>query len=78
MNAKLKDFLDERIKRLAATVPTWAEAKRDFERQYLTQVLEITMGNVAAAARLAGKDRRDFYDAMRKHGLEPGAFRGGA
>jgi len=39
-------------------------------------------GNVAAAARLAGKDRKDFYDLMKRHHVDPGrlsflrAFRG--
>jgi two-component system response regulator GlrR len=55
--------------------PTFRQAKREFERNYVVQALRATQGKVAAAARLAGKDRKDFYDLMHKHGIDPDAYR---
>jgi two-component system, NtrC family, response regulator GlrR len=41
-------------------VKTLSEARREFEKQYLTNLLELTEGNVTRAAELAGKYRADF------------------
>jgi two-component system response regulator GlrR len=51
------------------------EARRQFEREYLTQLLKLTGGNVSQAARLAQRNRTDFYALLGRHGLEPGAFK---
>ena len=52
------------------------EAKLDFEREYLVELLELTRGNVSKAAKLAGKYRADFYELMKKCGLKADDFRG--
>jgi two-component system response regulator GlrR len=54
---------------------SFKEAKLDFERNYLTQLIEFTQGNVTHAARLAGKHRADLYELFKKHNLDPAAFR---
>lgn len=41
----------------------------EFERSYLTHVLEASEGNVTEAARRAGKERRTFSRLMDKHGI---------
>ena len=46
-----------------------------FERAYLMEALRRCAGNVSAAARLAGRNRSDFYDLMRRHALSPGEFK---
>jgi len=51
------------------------KAKAEFEKTYVIQALKITEGRVAAAARLAGKDRKDFYDLMKKHLIDPDEYR---
>jgi two-component system response regulator GlrR len=51
------------------------EARENFERVYLMQVLTATRGNVSQAAALSGKYRADFYKLLRKHALDPGAFK---
>lgn len=56
-------------------VPSFKEAKRHFERQYISQVLRASHGNISRAARLAQKDRKDFYDVMRRNGIDPKTFR---
>ena len=52
-----------------------AEAKQRFERDYLVGLLKLTDGNVADAARLADRNRTEFYRLMQKHGLTPGHFK---
>jgi len=56
-------------------VLTFAEAKQRFERDYLVGLLKLTDGNVADAARLADRNRTEFYRLMQKHGLTPGHFK---
>jgi two-component system response regulator GlrR len=65
----------------ALRVPTmevlsYAEARTRFEREYLVGLLKMTDGNVADAARLAERNRTEFYRLLQKHGLTPGQFRG--
>jgi two-component system response regulator GlrR len=57
-------------------VLSYTEARQRFERDYLVGLLKITDGNVADAARLADRNRTEFYRLMQKHGLTPGLFRG--
>ncbi len=57
-------------------VLTYAEAKQRFEREYLVGLLKITDGNVADAARLAGRNRTEFYRLLQKNELTPGHFKG--
>ncbi len=57
-------------------VPSFKDAKRQFEKQYISQVLRESRGNISRAARLAQKDRKDFYDVMRRNGIDPRSFRG--
>jgi two-component system response regulator GlrR len=51
------------------------EARRAFEREYLVRILKITGGNVTQAARLAGRNRTEFYRLLERHALEPGMFK---
>ncbi|HMM86667.1 sigma 54-interacting transcriptional regulator [Azohydromonas sp.] len=59
-------------------VEPFDEARRRFERDYLVQLLRLTGGNAALAARLAQRNRTDFYALLARHHLEPGAFRAGS
>lgn len=64
----------------ALRVPTvevlsFAQARERFERDYLVGLLKMTDGNVADAARLADRNRTEFYRLLQKHGLTPGRFR---
>jgi len=56
-------------------VQTYAEAKQRFERDYLVGLLKLTDGNVADAARLADRNRTEFYRLLQKHELTPGLFK---
>ena len=55
-------------------VLTYAEAKRNFEHEYLVGLLKLTDGNVADAARLADRNRTEFYRLLQKHELIAGHF----
>ena len=50
-------------------------ARDAFEKKYLIRLLEITRGNVTTAANMAGKYRADFYTLLKKHQLDPAAFK---
>jgi DNA-binding NtrC family response regulator len=45
------------------------EARAEFERGYLTDVLARSQGNVSRAARSAGLSRASFYEKMKKLGI---------
>ncbi len=51
------------------------EAKKRFERDYLTKLLQLTSGNVTQAARLANRNRTEFYKLLHRHHLEPSEFK---
>jgi two-component system, NtrC family, response regulator GlrR len=56
-------------------VSSFRDAKRRFERDYVARVLRLCKGNISRAARIAKKDRKDFYDVMRRNGINPTEFR---
>ena len=59
----------------AEEVPSFKEAKRAFETRYVVGLLRRCGGNISRAARLAKKDRKDFYDVIRRTGVDPSQFR---
>jgi two-component system, NtrC family, response regulator GlrR len=54
---------------------SYDEAREEFTRGYLIQHLRITQGNVSQAARIAKRNRTDFYKLMARHQVEPEAFK---
>jgi two-component system response regulator GlrR len=56
-------------------VPSFKEAKRAFETRYVIGLLRRCRGNISRAARLAKKDRKDFYDVIRRTGVDPQQYR---
>ena len=59
----------------ASRVPTFDEARDEFTRSYLGQLLQITRGNVTQAAKLAGRNRTDFYKLLSRHQLQPDEYK---
>jgi two-component system response regulator GlrR len=47
------------------------QAKEEFERHYLKELLELSGGNISRASQMAGRYRADFYKLLRKYGLHP-------
>jgi len=58
-----------------AKLPSFDEARDEFTRSYLSQILQITGGNVSQAARLAKRNRTDFYKLLGRHQLVPDDFK---
>lgn len=58
-----------------AEMRSFDEARREFERDYLSQLLKITRGNVTQAARLAQRNRTDFYALLGRHQMDPANFK---
>ena len=56
-------------------LPSFDEARDEFTRNYLVQLLQITEGNVSQAARLAKRNRTDFYKLLTRHEIRPEAFK---
>jgi two-component system response regulator GlrR len=56
-------------------LPSFDEARDEFTRNYLSQILQITAGNVSQAARLAKRNRTDFYKLLSRHQLQPDDFK---
>jgi len=59
----------------AGKLLSFTDARDEFTRNYLTQILQITMGNVSQAARLAKRNRTDFYKLLARHELNPDQFK---
>ncbi|NPA95231.1 MAG: sigma-54-dependent Fis family transcriptional regulator [Thermodesulfobacteria bacterium] len=51
------------------------EARYEFTRKYLENLLKITKGNISLAAKHAGYYRADFYKLLERHELEAESFR---
>jgi two-component system response regulator GlrR len=54
---------------------SFSDARDEFTRNYLSQILQITMGNVSQAARLAKRNRTDFYKLLSRYDLNPDSFK---
>ncbi|MCP9454626.1 MAG: sigma-54 dependent transcriptional regulator [Nitrospira sp.] len=52
------------------------EAREEFERTYLKNLLQLTGGNISRAAQFAGRYRADFYKMLKKYGLHPSMTKG--
>lgn len=70
-----EDLILPALKTEANDLKPLKDAKENFEKKYLLQLVELTEGNMAQAARLAGKYRADLYDLLKKYDIKPSTFR---
>ena len=56
-------------------LPTFVEARNQFELHYLRKLLQITKGNVTQAARMADRNRTEFYKLLSRHELDANDFK---
>jgi two-component system response regulator GlrR len=68
---QLSDAIQENLE----NIPSFSEARRNFEQQYLVRLMQITRGNVSHAARIAGRNRTEFYKLLRRHHIFPALFK---
>jgi two-component system response regulator GlrR len=68
-------FTTQALHSRPSNIPTLDEAKQSFERRYLISVLRAAEGNVTTAARMAGRNRTEFYKLVGRYELDPAQFR---
>lgn len=68
-------LVERALKGKPATFVPLAEARERFEFDYISSLLHTTEGNVAQAARLAQRNRSEFYKLLKKHDLDPAQYR---
>ena len=59
----------------AGRIQTLKDARDEFDKKYLISVMRVANGNVASAARIAGRNRTEFYKLLSMHGLDAGEFK---
>ena len=70
-----KEFVKRSLGQEAKQVPTYDEAREEFALAYLKNNLQSTAGNVSQAARLAKRNRTDFYKLLARYRLQPDDFK---
>ena len=70
-----EDLVSSAIKESREQILPFSEARREFEQQYLLHLMQITKGNVSHAARIAGRNRTEFYKLLGRHHIVPSLFK---
>jgi two-component system response regulator GlrR len=68
-------LVQQALRQEPASLEPLEEARRAFERDYLIRILRMTAGNVTQAAKLAQRNRTEFYKLLERHRLEPKTFK---
>ena len=68
-------LVDSAMRGQSAELSSFESARSEFERDYLAKLLKITGGNVTQAARLAKRNRTEFYKLLQRHHLDPKLFK---
>jgi two-component system, NtrC family, response regulator GlrR len=69
------DLVQRALRDTPERLPPLAEARRKFEQDYLVRLLQMTRGNVSQAARIADRNRTDFYKLLQRHHIVPALFK---
>ena len=69
------ELVKESLGEQSTTLPSFTDARDEFIRNYLSQLLKMTGGNVSQAARMAKRNRTDFYKLLSRHQLDPEVFK---
>ncbi len=70
-----ESFVQESLGGEAASAPAFDEAREELSRQYLTDNLLESKGNVTESARLAKRNRTDFYRLLTRYRLQAEDFK---
>ncbi|WP_250655226.1 sigma 54-interacting transcriptional regulator [Alkalimarinus coralli] len=63
------------LEQQAEYLPSFNDARAEFERNYLNKLMTMTEGHVANAAKIAQRNRTDFYKLLSKYGIEATQFK---
>jgi len=67
--------LHEEVAKNLKPLPSLREARESFDRAYLKELLRLSNGNVSAAAKIAGRNRTDLHDLLKRHEISATAYR---
>jgi two-component system response regulator GlrR len=70
-----QSFVEQAIQVEMHEMTSFEDARKRFERDYLTRILKMTKGSVTQAARLARRNRTEFYKLLQRHGIEAAVFK---
>jgi two-component system response regulator GlrR len=68
-------FVHQAIQVEMHEMTSFEDARKRFERDYLTRILKLTKGSVTQAAKLARRNRTEFYKLLQRHGIEAAVFK---
>jgi two-component system response regulator GlrR len=68
-------FVEQAIQVEMHEMTSFEDARKRFERDYLTRILKLTHGSVTQAAKLAHRNRTEFYKLLQRHGIEAAMFK---
>ena len=68
-------LVDSAMRGQSAELSSFESARSEFERDYLAKLLKITGGNVTQAAKLAKRNRTEFYKLLQRHHLDAKLFK---
>ncbi|QJR14411.1 sigma 54-interacting transcriptional regulator [Usitatibacter palustris] len=71
-------FVEQAIQVEMHEMTSFEDARKRFERDYLTRILKLTKGSVSQAAKLARRNRTEFYKLLQRHGIEAALFKADA
>ncbi len=63
------------LERQTVYLPSFNDARAEFERNYLSKLMTMTEGHVVNAAKIAQRNRTDFYKLLSKYGIESTQFK---
>lgn len=69
------DEVQRALRDEASVLTSLDEARRQFEYDYLVRLLKIAQGSVTQAARLAQRNRTEFYKLLERHKLDAASFK---
>lgn len=70
-----EEFVEKSLGSASAGLASYDEARHQFSRDYLVKNLQSTAGNVSKSARLAKRNRTDFYKLLSRYRLEPDQYK---
>lgn len=53
----------------------YAEAKKNFEKEYIEKLLIQTKGNIKEISKISGLSRKAIYEILKKHNIDPSNYR---
>jgi len=72
-----KEFVQQSLGPQPLSMPAFDEARDQFSRDFLAANLQLAGGNVTKAARLAKRNRSDFYKLLERFRLQVHDFKEG-